>query len=160
MRRLAPGTLRLLMNLWPPFRAGGVRVREISPDYRHVRVELVRRWFGVNANYVGTHFGGNLFAMTDPFYMLMYLHNLGDEYMVWDKSARIEFLRPGRGTVAAEFCIDDDDLAQVRRATAGGERHLRDHTTDVVDSDGEVVARVQRTVYFRLKPRYRPAGAD
>lgn len=149
----------MLMNLWPPFRAGGVRVREISPDFRHVRVELVQRWFRLNRNYVGTHFGGNLFAMTDPFYMLMYLHNLGPDYLVWDQAACIEFLRPGRGTVRAEFCIGEADLDRVRRATAGGDRFLHDHSTDIVDKAGEVVARVDRTVYFRLKPRLRPGNA-
>ena len=30
-------------------------------------VKLTLRWY--NRNYVGTHFSGNLFTMTDPFYM-------------------------------------------------------------------------------------------
>lgn len=154
---MRPGLFRLLMNLWPPYRGAGVRVREIAPDWRYVRVDLVAT--RLNRNYVGTHFGGSLFSMTDPFQMLMYLKALGADYLVWDHSASIRFVRPGRGTVTAEFRLSDDDLEAVRRATADGQRHLRKHTVEVIDADGETVARVERTLYFRLKERARPGAA-
>ncbi len=64
----------------------------------------MRPW---NRNYVGSHFGGSLFAMTDPFWMLLALHALGSDYIVWDQAGEIAFARPGRGTVAAEFHLDD-----------------------------------------------------
>lgn len=137
------------MNLWPPYLCAGIRVRAIAPDYRHVRVELRQRWY--NRNYVGTHFGGSLFAMTDPFYMLMYLHGLGRDYLVWDQAASIRFLKPGRGMVHAEFNLSDMDLARAREATAAGERYLADHVTEVLDAAGECVACVERTVYIRRK---------
>jgi hypothetical protein len=77
---MKPSTLRLGMNLWPPFLFSGVHVAEIAPDWRYARVELrLRPW---NRNYVGTHFGGNLFAMTDPFWMLLLMHCLGRDYYV------------------------------------------------------------------------------
>ena len=128
-------------------------MREITPDFRSVRVELRQRWY--NRNYVGTHFGGSLFAMTDPFYMLMYLHGLGRDYLVWDQAASIRFLRPGRGTVTARFRLEETDLARAREAAAGGERYLADHVTGITDDDGECIARVERTVYIRLKARHR-----
>jgi acyl-coenzyme A thioesterase PaaI-like protein len=139
------------MNLWPPFRGAGIRVREISPDWRSVRVELVAK--RLNRNYVGVHFGGSLFSMADPFLMLMYIKALGPEYVVWDHSASIRFVRPGKGTVRAEFQLDESMLEEVRRETAGGERYLKTHTIAVLDEDREVVARIERTVYFRRKPR-------
>lgn len=141
--------LRWLMNLWPPFLAAGVRVREIGPDYRFVRVDLRMRWS--NRNYVGVHFGGSLFAMTDPFFMLMYMNNLGRDYIVWDRAGRIEFIRPGRGTVSAEFRLTESDLASARASTADGRPALINHEVDIVDQSGELVARVQRTVYIRQK---------
>ena len=62
---MSPATLRWIFNLWPPFAASGIHVTHLSKDWRHARVELrMRPW---NRNYVGTHFGGSLFAMTDPF---------------------------------------------------------------------------------------------
>ncbi len=58
-------TLRWALNLWPPFLFAGIRVRAIADDFRHARAELrMRPW---NRNSVGTHLGGSLFAMTDPF---------------------------------------------------------------------------------------------
>ncbi len=64
-----------LMNVWPPFVGAGIRVRHIAPDFRSVTVDMRLRWS--NRNYVGTHFGGSLYAMADPFLMVMLLHNSG-----------------------------------------------------------------------------------
>ena len=86
--------LRWIINLWPPNLAAGIRVLRIDPDYRHVVVRLKRYFF--NRNYVGTHFGGSLFAMTDPWWMIMMLRNLGSDYIVWDKAAAIDFIKAVR----------------------------------------------------------------
>jgi acyl-coenzyme A thioesterase PaaI-like protein len=152
-----PSTLRLIFNLWPPFMASGVHVTHLSPDWRYARVELrMRPW---NRNYVGTHFGGNLFAMTDPFWMIQIKECLGNGYLVWDKAAEIEFVKPGRGTVHAEFKVEDSALEEIRAATAGGEKFLKWFPVDVVDAQGEVVARVRKQIYARLKGRLRTATA-
>lgn len=152
--RISAGWLGRLMNLWPPFLGAGIRVREITPDWRRAVVALHhRRW---TSNYVGTHFGGSLFAMTDPFYMLLLLHSLGSRYWVWDRSARIDYRRPGRGTVTARFELDEARLAAIRAATAGGDKHLECFEVAIRDGDGEVVAVVERTLYIRLKPDHRP----
>jgi len=148
-------TLRRGMNLWPPFLFTGIRVAEVAPDWRHARVELrMRPW---NRNYVGTHFGGSLFAMTDPFWMLLLMPLLGRGYYVWDQAATIDFLKPGRGTVATSFRIDDAVLEEIRAATAGGAKYLRWFENEVVDASGDVVARVRKQVYVRRKPDRRPA---
>ncbi len=144
------GMLRFLMNVWPPYRGAGIRVRKISPDYREVIVEMPLRWY--NRNYVGTHFGGSLSAMTDPFYMLMLIQNLGSEYVVWDKSACIEFVRPGRGTVRAHFRLDEARIETLRTDCADGQPHFPEFSVDVVDEGGKVVARVRKTLYVRRKP--------
>jgi acyl-coenzyme A thioesterase PaaI-like protein len=155
--RINAGTMRRILNLWPPFLCNGIRVAEIASDWRSARVELRSRpW---NRNYVGVHFGGNLFSMTDPFWMLLAMHALGGEYIVWDQAGAIEFLKPGRGTVHATFRLDDAVLAQLREATATGAKHLRWFETDVVDASGEVVARVRKQLYVRRK-RTRIDGAN
>ena len=147
--RLNAGAMRRILNLWPPFLCNGIRVTEIASDWRSARVELRSRpW---NRNYVGVHFGGNLFSMTDPFWMLLAMHALGSDYIVWDQAATIEFLKPGRGTVHAAFRLDDAVLEQLREATADGAKHLRWFETDVVDASGEVVARVRKQLYVRRK---------
>ena len=148
---MKPRSLRRLMNVWPPYLASGIRVRHIAEDWREVRVELVARFW--NRNYVGTHFGGSLFAMTDPFYMLMYLNLLGREYIVWDYAASIRFVKPGRGTVRARFELGDDDLERVRSETERGSRFIHDHEVSVLDDADDEVARISRELYFRRKSR-------
>jgi len=144
-------TLRRIMNVWPPFLFSGIRVLEISSDWRHARVALLRRWY--NRNYVGTHFGGSLFAMTDPFWMVLVLNCLGNEYIVWDKAAEIEFVAPGKEDVTAQFRIDEAMLDEIRAATAGEEKYLRWFSTDIQTARGEVIARVRKQLYVRRKSR-------
>jgi len=141
--------LRRLFNLYPPFLGAGVRVRHLADDYRSARVEMPLRWY--NRNYVGTHFGGSLFSMTDPFLMLMLMRNLGNGYRVWDKAASIEFVTPGRGTMVAEFAIDEPLLASIRDATASGEKYLPWFDIEVRDVDGGLIARVRKQIYVRRK---------
>ena len=149
MRKVSARTVRRVLNLWPPFLFAGIRAVELADDFRHARVELrMRPW---NRNYVGTHFGGSLFAMTDPFWMLMVLNTIGDDYIVWDKAATIEFEKPGRGTVAAEFRLDDATLDELRAAAAGGDKVLRWFEAPVRDASGEVVAMVRKQLYVRRK---------
>lgn len=148
-------TLRRLMNLWPPFLANGIRVLAIADDWSRARVVLkLRPW---NRNYVGSQFGGNLFAMTDPFWMVLALHRLGPDYYVWDKTATIEFVAPAREHVFAEFHLDDDAVALLRREAACGDKVLHWFETEVATASGEVVARVRKQLYVRLKPRARGA---
>jgi acyl-coenzyme A thioesterase PaaI-like protein len=147
--RLPPWLLRLLLRFWPPFLGAGIVVRRIARDYRELVVEMPLRWR--NRNFYGTHFGGSLYAMTDPFFALMVLHNLPRGYLVWDKAASIDFVAPGRGRVRATFRVTDEDLAQIERMTSAGDKHLHLFRTDVVDNEGLVVARVEKIVYVRKK---------
>jgi len=141
--------LRLGMNLWPPFLFAGIRVEEISPDYRYARVRMrLRPW---NRNFFGTHFGGSLFAMTDPFWMLLAMNVLGREYVVWDQAGQIDFVAPGRGTVHARFELTDDHVEQLVAPTHDGGKALVWFGTEVVDDAGAVVARVRKQLYVRRK---------
>jgi acyl-coenzyme A thioesterase PaaI-like protein len=145
--------LRRYMSFWPPFLFSGIRVAQLSDDFSHARVELRQRWY--NRNYVGTHFGGSLFAMTDPFWMIMVMRRLGPGYLVWDQAAEIRFEKPGRGTVVADFRLGDAVVEQLRAAAEGGSKVLHWFEMDVTDAAGDVVARVRKQVYVRRK---RPAA--
>ncbi|HET7557956.1 MAG TPA: DUF4442 domain-containing protein [Rhodanobacteraceae bacterium] len=150
-------TLRRLMNLWPPFLCNGIRVLHIADDWSEARVMLrLRPW---NRNYVGSQFGGNLFAMTDPFWMLLAMHRLGGDYYVWDKAAEIEFIAPAREHVYAQFRLDEEIVAALRAEAASGEKVLRWFDTVICTAGGDRVARVRKQLYVRLKPRARGAAA-
>jgi acyl-coenzyme A thioesterase PaaI-like protein len=148
--------LRRVMNWWPPFLFSGIHVEAISADWRYARVRLKLRWY--NRNYVKTQFGGALFAMADPFWMIMTMEALQHEYIVWDKAGAIDFIAPGREDVYAEFVLDDAVLDELRAATANGGKHLRWFEVDVKTAGGELVARVRKQLHVRRKRRAADSG--
>ena len=147
--------LRRWINLWPPFLGAGIRVQRIAPDMKSVDVEMKLRWW--NANYVGTQFGGSLFALTDAFYMLMLMANLGADYIVWDKAASIRYRRPGKGTVRAEFRLTDAQIEDIREKLKTLPKYEPVFTVEVKDEQGTVIAVVEKLLHIRRKD---PAPAD
>lgn len=138
-----------LLHVYPPLRGAGIRIRRLSDDLRSIDVELKLRWW--NANYVGTHYGGSLYSMTDPFYMVMLIENLGPGYVVWDKAASISFHKPGKGTVRAEFRLTQEQIDDLRRRLETEEKIEPTFSVDVRDECGEVVASVEKRIYIRRK---------
>jgi len=141
--------LRWLFNFFPAYRGTGARVTYIASDFREIRVKLPLSWR--TRNYVGTIFGGSLYASCDPMYMIMLIRILGPDYIVWDKAASIRFRKPGRTTLHATFRIDDAELDAIRAATANGEPIDRTYEVDLVDRDGVVHASIEKIVYIRRK---------
>lgn len=141
--------LRRAVNLWPPFLGAGIRVQHIAPDMKSIDVEMKLRWW--NANYVGTHFGGSLFAMTDAFYMLMLMANLGRDYIVWDKAATIRYRKPGKGTVRAEFRLTDAQLDDIREKLKTLPKYEPVFKVEVKDEQGTVIAEVEKLLHVRRK---------
>jgi acyl-coenzyme A thioesterase PaaI-like protein len=156
-RSMNARSLRRVFNFWPPFLCSGIRVLELADDWHYARVRLKLRWY--NRNYVGSHFGGNLFSMTDPFWMILVMECLGRDYIVWDKAGEITFVQPGRSDVFAEFRVEDTVLDELRTATANGERCLRWFQTDVKTANGEIVAQVRKQLHVRRKAARDAAAA-
>ena|ERR1700687_3526072 len=142
--------LRRLVNLWPPFLGAGIRIKHIAPDLKFVDVEMKLHWW--NANYVGTHFGGSLFAMVDPFYMLILMANLGRDYIVWDKAASIRYRKPGKGTVRAEFRLTDAQLDDIREKLKTLPKYEPVFSVEIKDEQGTVIAEIEKLLHVRKKP--------
>jgi len=141
-----------LLDLYPPFLGAGIRVRAAARGDGALEARMRLRFW--NRNVVGTHFGGSLYAMCDPFFVLILRQKLGSGYTVWDKWASIRFRRPGRGTVAAVFHVPDETVADIRARADRGETVEPRFQVDVVDAAGEVVATVEKLLHVRLvKPR-------
>jgi hypothetical protein len=141
--------MRLRLNLYAPFLGAGIRVKRLAPGWKEVDVEMKLRWW--NANYVGTHYGGSLYSMTDPFFMVMLIENLGQDYIVWDKSATIRFKRPGRGTVTASFSLSDQQIDEIKQALNAEKKIERVFTVEVKDESGTVIAEVEKLLHIRRK---------
>ena len=141
--------MRMLMNIWPPFLGAGIRVRRLRSDWTEIDVEMKLRWW--NRNYVGTHYGGSLYSMADPFFMLMLIENLGKDYIVWDKSASIRFKKPGCGTVSANFRLSQEQICEIKQALNSQEKIERAFTVEVKDESGSVIAEVEKLLHVRRK---------
>ena len=125
----------------------GIRVERLEP--LAYRVEMKLRWF--NRNAVGTHYGGSLYSMCDPYFMLILLEKLGRNYIVWDKTATIHFRQPGRGKMIAEFSISDERVDEIRAQADRGEKVEPRLEARVLNEDGEVVAIVEKLLYVRRR---------
>lgn len=142
-----------MMSFYPPFLGAGIRVR-VTPDLRTFEARMGLRWW--TRNYIGTQYGGSLYSMCDPFFMLILVEALGRGYIVWDKQASIRFRRPGRGAVRATFHIPQERVEEIRAAADRDGKVQPVFRVDVVDEQGEVVAEVEKLLYVRKKDAARP----
>jgi Domain of unknown function (DUF4442) len=138
-----------LLKIYPPFLGAGIHIKRMSEDLREIDVEMKLHWW--NANYVGTHYGGSLYSMADPFYMLMLLENLGSGYTVWDKAASIRFRKPGQGTVSAQFRVTQSQIDALRAQLETHEKIDPTFLVQIRDAQGEVVAEVEKLLHIRRK---------
>lgn len=141
--------MRWSFNWFPAFRGTGGRITYIASDFSEVRVKVPLNLR--TRNYVGTIFGGSMYGAVDPVYMIMLMHRLGSNFIVWDKAASIRFLKPGRKTLFATFRVADDEIEQVKALAAPGASFDRHYTVELVDADGTVCAQVEKTLYIKRK---------
>ncbi len=141
--------LMAIVNLYPPYVAAGIRVRRPGGDPWALESRMRLRFY--NRNLFGTHFGGSLYAMCDPFFVFLLVQHLGPEYLVWDKAATIAFKRPGRGLVTATFRVTPDEIAAIRAKADAGEKVEPLYTAEIRDEAGEVVATVEKRLWIRKR---------
>ena len=146
---ISPRLMRFILNLYPPYLGAGVKVHTIAEDWRCTVVSMPLRWY--NRNAVRTHFGGSLYSMVDPHLMLMLMGILGRDYIVWDKAAHIEFVRPGKGRVSARLEISNEKLDEIKVILENKRKVTPTFHVEVLDSDAKIVAKIKKTLYIRKK---------
>ena len=149
MAKLRLAAVSKFPNLYPPFWGAGIKVEKISKDFSKIDVKM--KLSVINKNYNGTHYGGSLFSMTDPFYAMILIKNLGPGYVVWDKEATIKFKRPGKTTVRASFEISQDRIKEIKEAADRDGKIEPRFQAEIRDEHGNVVAEVDKVVYVRKK---------
>lgn len=149
MPLLTPHLFKLRINTYPPYVGAGIKVDHIDLDQGLCVSSL--NLTALNKNAVGTQFGGSLYAMVDPFYMLILMHQLGSSYVVWDKNAQIEFIKPANGRVTAKMKVPSSELTLIQELAKNGDPVFREYETDIVDDKQHVIATVKKTVYIRLR---------
>lgn len=140
-----------LISIYAPYLGAGISVSKTNADFTRIEVEMKMRWY--NRNIVGTHFGGSLYSMCDPFYMFILMENLGKDYIVWDKAASIQFKKPGLGKVMATFEITQERIAEIKAYVDTNVKGDFTFNADVVNEKNEIVASVEKVVYVRKKSK-------
>lgn len=137
------------MRWYGPYLGGGIKVKSFSDDLTEIVVQLKLTWF--NKNLYGTHFGGSLYSMVDPFFLFILLNNLGKDYIIWDKTASIDYKKPGKGKVLATVQISQEEIQGIREEIAIVKKKVYSFSVDVIDEEGDVVATITKGVYVRAK---------
>lgn len=132
-------------SIFGPYAGARIKPRLVDEFTIEVSMPLVV----TNTNYVGTHFGGSLYSMCDPFYMFILMRNLGENFMVWDKSAKIEFLKPGTGKVTANFHIPKEEITEIQNILKTQKKTVRTYQTQVLNEKQEIIAQVIKELYIR-----------
>lgn len=156
--KLPISIIRHVFNFWPPFRGARIKVNYITKDYRIFKASM--KLGLLNRNYIGVHYGGSLFSMADPFFLIILIKNLGNQYIVWDKAAKIEFKKPGRGTVSAHFEFSENELSEIRNEANRSGKYIFDRSVNIIDENNEIVAIVTKTMYVRLKQDRNKTASD
>jgi hypothetical protein len=138
-----------LFNFYPPYLGAGVKLVKASDDNRYCKVEMPLKLY--NRNYVGTHFGGSLYSMVDPWYMLMLMKNLGRNYIVWDKAATIRFKKPGKSKVHAEFKLSQEDIDEIKKTLETHSKMDKIFHVEIRDTHNNLIAEVDKTIYIKKK---------
>ncbi|HEY8559598.1 MAG TPA: DUF4442 domain-containing protein [Pyrinomonadaceae bacterium] len=140
---------RWKFNFFPAYRGTGARVTYIAGDYREMRVKIPLSWR--TRNYVGTIYGGSLYGGIDPIYMLMLIKTLGENYIVWDKAARIRFKRPGKNALYADFLLTEEELNEIKTLLETHKSVDRIYNVELKDENGKVHCLVEKTLYIAKK---------
>lgn len=149
---LTPRRYRFLLNtVFGPYWGTGVKIVSVAADWTRMHVRMRLGLF--NRNAVGTHFGGSLYAMVDPHCMIMLMNSLGKDYILWDKSAEIEFISPGRGTVHCRIEISREQIEDIRNQADQNDKIYPEFELMITDDEGQPVARVTKRLYVRRKSR-------
>jgi hypothetical protein len=141
--------LEKMINFYGPFVGAGVKMTNMTADFRNCDVEMDLTFY--NRNYMGTQFGGSLYSMTDPWYMLMLIKNLGPEYIVWDKAATIQFKKPGRGKVFAKFRLTQEVIDEIKVQVEANVKMDKTFKVEIRDEDDKLIAEVDKVIYIRKK---------
>ncbi len=144
--------LRLRLNYWPCIWCTGGKIQFLSSDFRELHIGLKKNIRTLNR--VGTIYGGSIYSSVDPYFMLMMMWILGTEYVVWDKAAKVKFVRPITGKVKAKFIISEKLIEETKQSILEKGEIVFDLPLKYEDENGTVYAIFEKTIYAASKEFY------
>ena len=141
-------------NLTPMYRRSTGRVIQVSKDLMNVRIKIRLNY--KNRNYVNSIFGGSMFSAVDPIPMVQLMNIIGDDYVVWDKSAEVYFKRPAREHLYADFSISSEELDTIKERVVQENEIEFPKKTLLTNKSGTVVyCEVIKKLYIANKAFYK-----
>lgn len=140
-------------NFSPMYRRSVGKITYVSRDLYTVKIEIPLNY--KNTNYVGSIFGGSLFAATDPIYMIQLIQILGNDYIVWDKSAKINYKKPAKSKAFATFEFTENEINKIKSDVSKSKKIDLIKSLNIVSETGEVFAELEKTMYICTEEYYR-----
>ena len=135
----------------------GGKLIKVSDDLHYIKIQLLFNY--KTRNYVGTIYGGHMYSSVDGIYVIQLIHILGDNYIVWDKSAKIKFKRPANKTLFADFKISDKLIEQIKNDIVKDKKKDYNLFVNLTDINGNIYAQVEKVIYIASKEYYKSKKA-
>ena len=149
MIQVSSGIFKRVMNIWPSYRGSGGKVLYISKDFKHVKIKIPKRF--KTRNYVGTIYGGSMYGAIDPIYMLMLIQILGKDYIVWDRSAEIKYIKPGTEHLCADCIVTDENIKRIKEHLENEPKLEMDFKIELKGKSGKLYAIINKRIHIRKK---------
>ncbi len=141
-------------NLSPMYRRSTGRITNVSKDLLTIKIKLPINY--KNRNFVNSIFGGSMFSAVDPIYMVQLIDLLGSKYVVWDKSATIDFKLPAKEDLYAEFIYTNEELKDIKTKVQQDNEIEIVKTTSLTNKDkNKVYCEVKKTIYIADKKYFK-----
>lgn len=145
-------------NVSPMYRRSTARITSVSKDLLEVKIKLPISY--KNRNYMNTIFGGSMFAAVDPIPMVQLINLIGDDYVVWDKSAEIYFKRPAKENLYATFQYTLAELEEIKQKVDAQKEIEIIKTTFLTNREENVVyCEVHKNIYIASKAYFKQKQA-
>ncbi|WP_339789312.1 DUF4442 domain-containing protein [uncultured Imperialibacter sp.] len=149
-----PKLFKYGFNLSPMYRRSTAKIIYVSKDLLEIKIKLPISY--KNRNYVNSIFGGSMFAAVDPIPMVQLMNLIGDDFVVWDKSAQIFFKRPARENIYADFTYSLEEVDEIRSKVGLQNEIEIVKTTSLTNRDKSIVyCEVKKTIYVADKAYFK-----
>lgn len=141
-------------NWSPMYRRSTAKVIHVSEDLLEVDIRIPISY--KNRNYANSIFGGSMFSAVDPIPMVQLINILGNDYIVWDKSAEINFKRPALENLFAEFRFSKTEIEKIKENVKDKGEVFISKKIDLTSQDkSKVFCEVEKVVYIADKQFYK-----
>lgn len=131
---------------FPAFWLMRIKVLELSPDWRHIKIRLPHSWIATNIG--GSLFGGFQACLADPI-AAMACAKIFPDYRVWTRSLNLDFRAQGLSDLELRFQFTEEIEQQIRADLASKGRSTPLFEYGYYLADGTLCTLIQTRVAIR-----------